>query len=383
MNSIFPANLHGAYRLPALSAVFLIAFQSLIVNFSVADHHASGETQTFSIPVSQIIQDSFSAPFHTEEKSVVWIEDDNKNPLNAFMSRSPAGAKKNSTKIFLSTGPGKSAESVVVRTRTFSPSPKLSQGNEFQDAKGFMFLPVTPQESEKQALKWSFTPTRPGTYDVWILGTPGKDSQPVSLEIEGNPAMNVATPESNHASFSHFAGRAVINKGGQRTIALKNSSNAPTTIHGIWLIPASEGVMPKPKRRTGEIVLQARSATIHGVKLQYEPQPHKDTVGFWIHVTDSFFWDFQVTTPGNYVVEIHQGCGRGHGGSKAVVTSNNQSFPFEVIDTGHFQNFLPRNLGILTMDKPGIHRLHVKALENANVAIMDVRRLKLIPIEKY
>src|SRR5262245_5731606 len=64
------------------------------------------------------------------------------------------------------------------------------------------------------------------------------------------------------------------------------------------------------------IVLHARDAKIHGTTVRYEPQPHKDTIGYWTKLEDWVSWDFHATNAGTYEVEILQGCGKGSGGSE-------------------------------------------------------------------
>ena len=54
---------------------------------------------------------------------------------------------------------------------------------------------------------------------------------------------------------------------------------------------------------------------------------------------------------------------------------------FVVEDTGHFQNFKPRVVGELEIARPGSHRLAVKGLKKAKGAVMDVRQVRLIPVE--
>ena len=128
------------------------------------------------------------------------------------------------------------------------------------------------------------------------------------------------------------------------------------------------------------MLLHARDATIHGTKLQYETKPHKNTVGYWVNVTDQVCWDFAVVLGGRFDVEIHQGCGTGHGGSTVAIEVAGQNREFTVKDTGHFQNFVPRKIGTVRLPKGG-HRFWLKPVRKAAGAIMDVRRIRLIPAE--
>src|SRR5579884_3303624 len=59
----------------------------------------------------------------------------------------------------------------------------------------------------------------------------------------------------------------------------------------------------------GTILLHARDVTVHGKTVRYEPQPNKNTVGYWTKKDDWVSWDFVVRRPGRFRVVILQGCG--------------------------------------------------------------------------
>lgn len=132
---------------------------------------------------------------------------------------------------------------------------------------------------------------------------------------------------------------------------------------------------------------------IHGKTVRYEPQPHKNTIGFWTKVEDWVSWDFEVKTPGEYTVEILQGCGKGSGGStvdftlgeltsKGEFKPSDQSLPVTVEDTGGFQMFVAREIGKYTFAKPGKYILAVRPKTKPGVAVMDLRQVKLTPVTK-
>lgn len=139
--------------------------------------------------------------------------------------------------------------------------------------------------------------------------------------------------------------------------------------------------IPIKQAGDGTITCHARDATIHGVRVQYEPQPEKNTIGFWTNVDDWVSWDFTVTMPGAFHVEILQGCGKDQGGSTVELTLAAQTLRFTVEDTGHFQNFIPRTIGTVRLDAAGEYRLAVKPVTKARTAVMDLRQVRLIPVE--
>lgn len=129
----------------------------------------------------------------------------------------------------------------------------------------------------------------------------------------------------------------------------------------------------------GVVNLHAYDAVTHGEKLRFEPQPHKNTVGYWVNSDDWCEWHF-TARPGNYKVHTWQGCGTGQGGSEVEVTTGDAKLKFTVEDTGHFQNFKQREIGVLKLNNTGEHTLRLKPIKKAKNAVMDVRRIKLVPV---
>lgn len=132
----------------------------------------------------------------------------------------------------------------------------------------------------------------------------------------------------------------------------------------------------------GELLLHARDVVIHGTTVRYEPQPHKNTVGYWTRLEDWVSWDFELSQPGAFQVEILQGCGKGSGGAEVEFSVGGQTLKTTVKDTGGFQNFVPRDIGEFRLEKPGRYTLSVKPTTKPGVAVMDLRQVKLTPVKK-
>ena len=130
----------------------------------------------------------------------------------------------------------------------------------------------------------------------------------------------------------------------------------------------------------GTVLLHSRDAIIHGQQVRYEPQPFKNTVGYWTRVEDWVSWEFEITKPGTFVVDVLQGCGKGSGGSEVDVSVGDRALKFTVQDTGNFQNFVARDIGRLTLTKPGRYTLTVKPKTKPGVAVMDLRQVVLRPV---
>jgi len=147
-----------------------------------------------------------------------------------------------------------------------------------------------------------------------------------------------------------------------------------------WRKAMDDGAAGPPATRNGFIRLLARDATVSGEKLCYEPQPEKDTLGYWVNAADRAWWDFRLNEPGRYRVTVLQGCGAGQGGSTVELNTGGSALEFIVEETGHFQRFVPRPVG--TLDLPaGNVRLVVTPLEKKAAAVMDLRSVTLERID--
>ena len=132
----------------------------------------------------------------------------------------------------------------------------------------------------------------------------------------------------------------------------------------------------------GVISLPANFATVHGEKLRFEPQPHKNTVGYWAVENDFAEWHCNVARAGRFDVEILQGCGKGHGGSAVELRVADQRLSFEVEETGHFQNFRWRHLGQVELQATDDVLLQLIPQKKIAGAVMDCREIRLVPAKK-
>ena len=134
-----------------------------------------------------------------------------------------------------------------------------------------------------------------------------------------------------------------------------------------------------PQAADGVITLPARHADLHGTMVRYEPQPHKNTIGYWTRVEDWVSWDFKVSKPGAFRLVIEQGCGTGNGGSEVEFAIGDQAITTTVVETGGFQNFIIRELDLFRLNKAGRYTLTVKPKMKASKAVMDLRSVVLRP----
>lgn len=143
--------------------------------------------------------------------------------------------------------------------------------------------------------------------------------------------------------------------------------------------PASRPRKAVAQAEDGTILLHARDVDVHGTTVRYEPQPNKNTIGYWTKKDDWVSWDFEVTKPGTFRVEILQGCGKGSGGSEVDFSIRDQTLSVKAQDTGGFQNFVARDIGTVKLDQPGRYTLAVKPRTKPGQAVMDLRQVTLTP----
>ena len=124
------------------------------------------------------------------------------------------------------------------------------------------------------------------------------------------------------------------------------------------------------------IILTAKDARVHGEKLRHEPEPHKDTIGYWANANDWVEWNFSVPHAGKFEVELLQGAGKNSGGAAVEVTVDGQTLTAVIQETGHFQRFVPRAIGTVKLQQ-GAANLAIHAKTKPGFGVMDLRRVVL------
>jgi hypothetical protein len=169
------------------------------------------------------------------------------------------------------------------------------------------------------------------------------------------------------------------------TLVISGPARAPDPLVSVVVLETAEKLetadMTVPAADDGSLLLHARDAVIHGQTVRYEPEPHKNTVGYWTDARDWVSWDFEVGKPGTYRVEILQGCGKGSGGSKVDFAVAGEVLNVTVQDTGGFQNFVTRDIGRARFDKAGRYQLTVTPKRKPGLAVMDLRQVTLTPVK--
>lgn len=189
-------------------------------------------------------------------------------------------------------------------------------------------------------------------------------------EMSANPAFDLAWSKEIYATLD------------TTNIKAASTAAAMAPIFQDWRKamdrPASKGASPAGSA-PGFVILHARDAVVQGSALRYEPQPHKNTLGFWKELADTASWAIDLPAGGKYAVEALVGCGAGSGGAQVEISAGGEALTFQVSETGHFQNFVPRAIGTLKLPT-GKSTLKVTPKTKPGAAVMDLRQLTLTKV---
>jgi len=240
-------------------------------------------------------------------------------------------------------------------------------------------------------VSWTQELTRWGTYDVRLIYYAADAPDGAEIEVSLGDTR-LASPLASTGGWDRYAtlslGRVVIPKAGELVVTMRcTRPDEPVVMNleALTLEPACEGT-PPVQGDDGVVVLHGGDATIRGTMLRWEPAETKRTLGFWTRATDAAEWTFTVRAPGEFDVEVLQGCGSGQGGSTMAVAldaermERQQALSFVVEDTGGFQEFRPRTIGRVRIADAGEHTLRVQPTTIAKSAACDIRRIRLVPV---
>ena len=232
-------------------------------------------------------------------------------------------------------------------------------------------------------ISWEYAASRPGVYELQLTyALEAKEASNVVLTIGGTELQTKAAPTGSFSRFvTHSAGNVFLYGAHSFLLSVRGAAKSGDEylrLKAAVLRPTSEG-RPVRQAADGTITCHGRDSTVHGKKLQYERAPKKKTLGYWVNANEWAHWDFEISKPGEFDVEILQGCGKGEGGSDVELLVAEQKLSFVVEDTGHFQNFKPRSIGVINLKRVGSYRLEVRPRRKAKTAVMDLRQVRLVP----
>lgn len=125
--------------------------------------------------------------------------------------------------------------------------------------------------------------------------------------------------------------------------------------------------------------MRASAAAIHGQTPRYESGGGKDNIGYWADPKDYVSWDFRLTAPGTYDVEIAYSCARGSEGSEYTVAVGEQALTGRSRATGSWATFTTERLGTLRFERPGTYTLSVKPKAVPAWKVIGLKSIALVP----
>ncbi len=143
-----------------------------------------------------------------------------------------------------------------------------------------------------------------------------------------------------------------------------------------WRTAMNSAIGKNAEQGRGVIFLEPKDAVLHGEKLRHEPEPHKDTIGYWANQNDWAEWKVKVPLDGVFEVELLQAAGKKSGGAVVEVCIAGQTLTHTVKETGHFQRFVPITIGSVRLET-GEQTLTIKAKTKPGFGVMDLRRVVL------
>ena len=236
--------------------------------------------------------------------------------------------------------------------------------------------------SAADGASWDFKPTRWGMYDLELAYSA---DAPAGLRFNvAGQTFAVTAPSTG--SLYHYAtlpvGRFYLAKAEPFALSVdckELKAGAVLELNSVTFRPAPEG--PPIVQDATDITLRASNAITHSVTMRYEPATNKNCLGYWVNPHDWAEWEFTVTHPGAYEIEVWQGCGKGNGGSEVEVESGGRKFVFQVVDTGDYHKLTPLRIGRVEFPTPGTSSLAVRPQQKKAGAIMDIQQVKLIPAD--
>jgi alpha-L-fucosidase len=127
----------------------------------------------------------------------------------------------------------------------------------------------------------------------------------------------------------------------------------------------------------GSYTLKAVEAETHGGGIRYEG--NKDCIGYWLNAKDWVSWGFKVARAGTFRVEITYACEKGSGESTYEVAVGDHKLAGKVTETGTWVKFVTKPLGTIKLAAAGPATLTVKATHKPNLAVMNLRAIRLVP----
>ncbi|MFN0021257.1 MAG: sulfatase [Pirellulaceae bacterium] len=147
---------------------------------------------------------------------------------------------------------------------------------------------------------------------------------------------------------------------------------------GAQMMQANPDYLPNPQQSDSIVSMHARTADVHGSMLRFHAAPHLDMLGYWGLQQDWVSFDFQLTEPGKFDLELLYSCRKENAGSLLEITLDGQKVTHVVKETKE-RKFEPRNIATLELSRAGRYTLAIKPQSKPGNVVMELRRVRLLP----
>ena len=156
----------------------------------------------------------------------------------------------------------------------------------------------------------------------------------------------------------------------------------PDVIDTVVLLEMEAEAAVIAQAEDGTVVLKASDAVVRGTNARYESGGGKDNIGYWTNSDDYVIWRFKIIKSGTFDAQVTFACAAGSGGSEYTLSVAKQKISGKVKNTGSWTNFDTEKVGTLKIEKPGTYNLSVKPETMPSGAVMNLKSVTLVPVNK-
>lgn len=231
-------------------------------------------------------------------------------------------------------------------------------------------------------LDWGCCTVKPRCLFLHVFEWPQEELQVPGLMNEIKKAYLLSDAKKTQLSVSRS----------EDTVLITLPEQAPDPIDSVVVVEI-EGEpevinIPIQQSDDGTIRLRAFDACINAEKVsgissaRYESGEGKDNIGYWTNPKDWVSWDFEVSQPGEFSIEISYACDKGFGGSEYIIAVGEQELSGKVEETGSWINFVIKNIGNVRLPEARKYTLSVKPQTMPGEAVMNLKSVTLKPFKK-